>query len=211
MGTPRVYLAAIIALTLVAAALTTSVATAPPGRPAAPAGRIAVCDVVEVFNNYQRAKDLTAKLNERRNAIKAESDKRSKAIEALQMELEGLKKGSEKYEQTFNEVQRLSIEHKAYLQYQDALALRDHQNLTKEMYEEITAMIARFAKERGFDVVVQREGAKLDAPNTTELLRQIYDRKLLYASEGVDLTEAVLLALNQAYRARRPASNPAGN
>ena len=175
------------------------------GAPKAVGTRIAVCDLVDVFNNYQRAKDLTAKVNERREAIKAESKKRRKTVEALQMELEGLKKGSKKYEQTLNEVQRLSIEYKAYLEYQDALAAREHHNLTKEMYLEIRQMIAHVAKERGFHVVLQRESEKLDAPTTNELLRQIYGRKVLYAADNVDLTEAVLLRLNQSYRTKAPA------
>jgi Skp family chaperone for outer membrane proteins len=200
MKTSRICLLVTAALIAGGVVLTTSLAQT--ARPAA--ARLAVCDLVDVFNNYQRAKDLTAKLNDRRDAIKAESKKRQKAVDELKMELEGLKKGSRKYEQTFNEIARLSIEHKAYLQYQDALAIRDHHNLTKEMYNEIVDMIARVAQQGGYALVLQRQTGKLDAPNTNELLRQIYNRKVLYAADRMDITETVLLRLNQAYRATRP-------
>lgn len=186
-----------------AVALSSGVAQAPP---APPATRVAICDIVDVFNNYQRAKDLTSQLNERRDSIKAEADKRAKAIEALRMELEGLKQGSKEFEQRFNEVQRLTIERTAYLQFQDALAMRDHRNLTKEMYEEIMATVGAVAKERGYDIVLARENEPLNLENTQEMLRQIGSRKVLYGATSIDITEPVLGRLNQNYKASKAAT-----
>jgi Skp family chaperone for outer membrane proteins len=199
---PVFVVAAALAVTL-----SNSIAQAPP---APPPTRLAVCDLVDVFNNYQRAKDLTSQLNERRESIKAEADKRAKAIEALRMELEGLKQGSKEFEQRFNEVQRLTIERTAYLQFQDALAMRDHRNLTKEMYDEIMAMIGAVAKERGYEVVLARENEPLNMENTQEMLRQIGSRKVLYAASSVDLTESIMVRLNQNYKAVKaaPATKP---
>ena len=161
--------------------------------------RVAVCDVAEVFNNYKRAKDLTAKLDARRQRIKSENEKRGKAIEALQMELEGLKEGSKKYEQTFNEIQRLTIEREAWLQFEDSLALRDHHRLSREMYEEIVAMVAAIAKSKGLDLVLYREGKTPPTQNITELLRVIRARKVLYSAETIDITEETLRSINQNY------------
>lgn len=202
MKVPSICVLAVAALVGGTAALTSSLAT-PAAAPAAPTGRIAVCDIVDVFNNYQRAKDLTAQLNERRQAIKAESDKRNKAIDVLRQELEAYKKGSPKYKQTFSQITWQTIEAKAYLQYQDALALREHRQLTQEMYQEITKMIARVAKQRGFDLVLHREPEDLTTESTTEMLRQIHSRKVLYAAETLDVTESVLASLNQAYKAAK--------
>ena len=113
MNGSRALAVVIVALIAGTAALPNSLA-----QPAAPAPKgIAVCDLVEVFNNYQRAKDLTTRLNERREAIKAEAQKRTKAVEALRLELDNYKKGSAKYKQTQNEIMRQSIERMAYLQF----------------------------------------------------------------------------------------------
>jgi len=177
---------------------------------AAPAAtRIAICDLVDVFNNYQRAKDLTARLNERREAIKAESKKRSDAIDALRQELENYKKGTKKFKETLHQIQWQSLQAQGWLKYQDSLALEEHRDLTKEMYTEIKAMIAKVASQRGVTMVLQREPEELQTEDTTQLLRQIYGQKVLYHAEELDMTEAVLLALNQAYRAKTPAkANP---
>ena len=203
MKAPRTYALAAFALICGAAALTGS-----PAQPAAspPASRVAVCDIVEVFNNYQRAKDLGDQLDERRQAIRAEGKKREDAVKKLGLELENYKKGTRQYEQTVNEITRLSINAKAYLEYEDARALREHMLLTKEMYGEIKAVIAQVAKQRGVAIVLQREPETLETENTTQLLREIYSRKVHYYAETLDLTEQVLMALNQAYKARKPAA-----
>lgn len=167
--------------------------------------RVAVCDIAEVFNNYKRAKDLTAKLDARQQRIKNENNKRGKAIEALQMELESLKENSKKYEQTFNEIQRLSIERQAWLQFENSLAVRDHHRLTKEMYEQTLAMVTVIAKAKGLDLVLYREGKIPPTQNITELLRVVRARKILYSADTIDITEETLRRINETYR---KASNP---
>jgi Skp family chaperone for outer membrane proteins len=161
--------------------------------------RVAVCDIAEVFNNYKRAKDLTAKLDARRLRIKNENTKRGKALEALQMELESLKESSKKYEQTFNEIQRLSIERQAWLQFEDSLAVREHHRLTKEMYEQTLAMVTVIAKAKGLDLVLYREGKIPPTQNITELLRVVRARKVLYSANTIDITEETLRRINEAY------------
>lgn len=203
MKSSRIYLLVIFALVGLAALLTTAVA-----QPAAPAGGpIAFCDLVMVFNNYQRAKDMTTELNERRKAIEAERTKRGKAVEALQMELQNYKKGSSQYEKTLNEVQRQSIELEAYLRFQEQLALREHRSLTEEMYKEIVTAVAQAAKRQGVSVVLQREQEQLNSDDTKAMLQQIYNRKVLYFNESLDITDAILTSLNQAYKARKPAGS----
>ena len=206
MKTSRIWTVAIVALFGCAALLTGSLAqpagTAAPGSPA-------VCDVIHVFNNYQRAKDLTADLNTRREAIKAETEKRNKVIDARTLEQESYKKGSPKHKEVGNEIMRLRVEARAYLEFQNAIALQDHQALTKEMYNEITSMIAQVSRQRNLSLVLHRELTPIETNNTAELLRQIRDRKVLYASDTLDITDPVLTSLNVTYKAKKTATTPA--
>ena len=191
----------VTAVALVGLALLLNPLGAQPAAPARPAGaQVGVCDVVVVFNEYQRAKDLTVRLNERRDALKAENDKRGKAIDVPRTELEGLKPGSKDYEQRLSEVQRLTIERSAWLQFQEALIMRDHQRLTREMYEQILKMIQGVAREQGFTLVVQRDKESMESQNTQELVQKIAARKVLYNDDGVDLTDTILARLNDQYR-----------
>lgn len=166
--------------------------------------RVAVCDMLEIFSSYQRAKDFLAKLTQRRQEIQAESEKRAKAIESIQMELEGLKVGSSEYEQRLNEAQRLNFEHKAWLEHQDATVGREYYRLTKQMYEEVVQTVGQVAKDEGFQIVLYYQRVVLQSDNTTELLRQIERQKVIYSDEGLDITASVLSRLNEAYSSSKP-------
>lgn len=201
MKAARVYV--LVIAVLLGGAVLLDRSFAQPRSTAAGPTKVAVCDVVKVFNNYNRAKDLTATLNEKRETVKAEAEKRLQAINTIGMELEELVQGSKEYERRFNEVQRLTIERTVWLQYQDALVMRDHHRLTKEMYEEIIKMVGLIAQERGVQIVLSRMSEDLQSENTPQLLQQIERRKVLYAADSVDVTDTVLKRLNEAYRASK--------
>ena len=198
MNTWRISVVAALALVAGALAYNVSAQTGPAGAP--PATRVAVCDIVQVFNNYQRAKDLTNDLNKKREEVKAEDEKRQKAIEALQMEVEQLKIGSSEYEKRQSELQQKVIERKTWREFQDAQALREHTRLTRDMYEEMVGMVSAVAREEGYHLVLYTEHGDIPAENTQETLRQIERRKVLYSDPSIDLSEKVLMRLNGAYK-----------
>ena len=177
--------------------------TGQPARPAQPATRVAVCDIVEVFDNYQRAKDLTQDLNDKSAKIKAENKQREKAIKAVQMEMENLKDGSPEYEKRLDQIQNMTIQRTAWLEFMTAKNMRNHHRLTKEMYNEMVAAVSQAAKELKCQVVFQRDRSKLQSNNTPELIRRISARKVIYAAAELDITEIVLGRLNMAYRATK--------
>lgn len=199
MNRKGIYL--IVVAALAAGAILLREGAAQPGRSVTPSTRVAVCDIVEIFDNYQRAKDLTAQMNEEAGKIRAENEKRGKAIDDIKTELENLNPGSKEYEKRLDEIERLTINRKAWLDYMTAKNMRNHHRLTREMYEEIRAMVARVAKERDLKLVIHRNRSKVSSNNTRELLAAIANRKVIYAAEELDLTEVALARLNQAYRA----------
>jgi len=169
-----------------------------------PTTRVGVCNLVEVFNNYTRAKDASAKFEKQKNEIKAENDKRVKAIEAAELELEGLRPGSKDYRERYNKVQRLKIEHEAWLTYKEMVGRAQHLQVTKEMYNDILKMIGTVAKARNVDVVLTRQQRDLPSNTHAEFLAQMRQNNVLYNSDRVDITEAVLGQLNRSYRSKKP-------
>ena len=166
---------------------------------------VAVCDIEGIFRNYDRATDLLDRLNDDRVTIKNEYEQRGKAVQALEMELDALKEGSEEYEARLQEIQRLSIESNTYLQFNESLIRRKHHRLTEEMYHEILGGITQVAQERGIDLVFYRDEQVAQGSNDAmELLTQIRNRKVLYSRESLDITQVVLDRLNQAYRNSQP-------
>jgi len=171
------------------------------GAPAA-GGPVAVCNVVEILNNCQKAKDLTATLNKERGRIEKEVEKRTAAIDNLTKELKLLTIGSEEFEQRFAEKQRLSINREAWLKFEQTKAMRTHQKLTREMYLEVQKAVGIVAKSRGFKIVLHQQRGKLRGNTTEQMRAEISRRQVVYSNEAVDITASVLSSLNAAYRSK---------
>ncbi|MDP6047263.1 MAG: OmpH family outer membrane protein [Phycisphaerae bacterium] len=165
-------------------------------------GAVAVCNVVEILNNCQKAKDLTAELNKERGRIESEVKKRTEAIDNLNKELQLLTVGSAEFEQRFAESQRLVINREAWLKFEQSKAMRKHQKLTREMYVEVQKAVGVVAKSRGFKVVLHQQRGKLRGTNTNEMRAEISQRKVVFSDQSVDITAGVLSSLNAAYRAK---------
>jgi len=171
-----------------------------PAPPPAPSTRVAVCDVAKVFNNYQRAKDLTTEFEQRRRRIKAEDERRSARLKQLEATISALKPGSKEHDARLAEYMRASIERQVWRKMEEELAIREHRRLTEEMYKEILGAIDAVAKARGFDLVIYLENVPVASATTTELLNKIAQRKVLYHDPRIDLTQTVLQRVNSRYR-----------
>jgi Skp family chaperone for outer membrane proteins len=163
--------------------------------------RVAVLDVMEVLENYQRAKDLLDGLQKRKQQLDAEDVKRKENLDRIEAELDQLKKGAPEYEKRFNELQRLVIDREVWKKFQSAILLREHHALTRLLYEEIQQMAAQVAKEQSYQIVLYYERKMPESKSTPELGAILESRKVVYHDPSVDLTGTVLKRLNEAGRA----------
>ncbi len=184
-----------------AAALTQVGAQAPATTPRA-TGKIGVCDIVYVFNNYQRAKDLSEEFNAKREKIAKEDDARVKAIDDIRKLLgpEGLTPGSEEYLAKLNEMEKLTLYRAAWRKLEEQKAAREHRMLTETMYRDLLKVVADVGREGGYDLVLYKENIDIASQTTTELLNKIAQLKCLYANDAVDLTNVVLSRADRQYQ-----------
>ena len=200
----------IVSLVLTAGLFVLKDTLAQPAAPVAPAPApvpatsIAVCDIVEIFNNYQRAKDLSAKVAKTRQGLEAQSKRLAQNIEDMRKELASLKEGSAQYEKRVDQIQKAMIDNRAWLDTELGKNVRSGYKLTQEMYKEIQAAVAQTARDLKCQLVLQRNRSEPRSANTRELLGRIATRKVIYAAKEVDITEIVLSRLNLAYRQRKP-------
>ncbi len=181
-------------------------ATAPgQGGPKAPATtRVAVCDVGEVFEHCVQSNDLIGELRKRRLVLKAEDEKRAKAVNELALELRELKLGSKQYESRLVELDKMQISHKGWRDLQELQLRRWHLQKTKELYKKIVDAVSRVAKRQGFQIVLYRTHGGLKGGDLAQIQSQMALRKVIYNDPNLDLTAMVLSHLNEAFRARRP-------
>lgn len=178
-----------------------------PGKQA-PSGRIGVCDIKELLENYQRAKDMMDGLQKRKSTLEQEAEKRKERIDHLDAELGQLKKGGPEYEKQFSELQRQVIDGRVWSEFEKTVLLREHHSLTGLLYDDILKMIAQVAKEQGISVVFYFERKLPETKTSPELGQVMEGRKVLYFDPQLDITEAVLKRLNVANKAAGAATAP---
>lgn len=186
------------ALAIGGAAMKDSWAQSRPAAEAPAVTRVAVMDVVKVFANYQRAKDQELKLQERRRAVKAEDEKRAKLIESMEQELKDLNPTSPEFQKRMDELTKASVERESWLKFEDARELQERYRLSDEMYKDIGKAAGDVAKANNFQVVLNSDES--NAEPKPDIFRKIERKKVLYADPSLDITDLVLMRLNEAYK-----------
>lgn len=164
------------------------------------AGPVAVCDITDLLENYQKAKDLYNSLNDRRLKLDNEEKDRIAKTDAIQAELKDLKSGSPEYEKRFSELQRQVFDREVWKKFESALLLREHHRYSRMLYDDIRNTIATVAREQGIQVVLFAEHRLRETRDFGEFSQVMESRKVLYAEPGCDITEMVLKRINDDYK-----------
>ncbi|MFB3891376.1 MAG: OmpH family outer membrane protein [Phycisphaerae bacterium] len=166
-------------------------------KPMPAATKVAVCDIVKLFTEYERNKDFKQKFVARERANKIEDERRTKEIDSIDKELQGLKPDSKEYDARLAELTRLGIDRETWIKYEKARDLRERMSAIESMHKEILAMVAAVAKDEGVQAVFASDDSPFD--QTADIYRQVESRKALYVDGSIDMTDEVLKRLNRAY------------
>jgi len=175
---------------------------------AAPAtGRVAGVQVVKVFNEYRRQVDLNEEFQQIRAQLDAENTTRRQRIETLQAAMSAMDPQDTRFPGKREELLKLQINYKNWADLMQAQMAREVATWSGRVYEEILAVTDEIARQNGVDVIVNLDTPFVPSLDNPEAVReQIYARRVLFAANQVDFTQAVLDALNTRYAAegRRP-------
>jgi Skp family chaperone for outer membrane proteins len=168
---------------------------AEPKAAGAPA-KIALVSIRSVFQNCKKNADYKAKMTAEQDKIIAELDKLNKEIDALQADLKTRKAGSDESLKLMKDIteKKASLEgQKQY--YQEQFKVKD-QMWTEKVYLEVLDVVGKIAKQKGYDLVLEKDEIELPAASATELMLIIRTHKVLYYNEDMDITSDVLAAVD---------------
>jgi Skp family chaperone for outer membrane proteins len=165
---------------------------------------VAVCDVVKVFREYNRAKAMQSELEGQRKSMETQDLRRKKALKSMDTALKGINPGTPKYQEEENKLRRAMIEHEVWLKMAQTQILRKHALLMRDMYDSMRKTVAAIAKARGVTLVLQMDGASLTGRNSQEMMGQISSRKVIYAGSQIDITDELIQKLNASYKPAQP-------
>ncbi len=197
-----------IALTLLPLVAASSLAFAdggatPAGSSATSTGPVGVVDIIKVFEECDQIKDLNQLLKEANESYQKESEARKKVLAQKETELAAFAPDSPDYPPRRREFTRLSIEYNVWLQQSRADLAREHFNWTRVVYDECCKAVADVAASRGMSMVLQKRDFKPEAisdDDVDKVRQMIHARNVVWAADGLDVSDAVIKKMNERYR-----------
>jgi Skp family chaperone for outer membrane proteins len=194
----------IVAAAAAIAAVSTAwnLAADPPA--AAPAGvptRVAVVDIVKVFNEFDQIKVLNQKMSALEADLQAQDQKKNQEIESQRGAVKAFSPDSPQHKKANDDLRTMLVNYQVWkLEAQDRMS-QNHLRWVNRTYESIRTQVAAVAKAKGFQVILTTQELDTSITDSKVMLKQIIERKVLYFDPVVDLTADVLAALNNAFAA----------
>jgi Skp family chaperone for outer membrane proteins len=171
------------------------------GRGGMRGGNIACLDVVKIFNEYQRQKDLTDEMRAEQERMQSEADERRRRIDSLQATLDAMSPDDPLYAKKTREMLQLQIDYKNWADLLQADMAREIGVWTKRVYRELLGATEEIAQREGYDVVLYMSPPELLGFEPDAIKEQVRLRKVVWANPTMNITQAVLDKLNADYRA----------
>ncbi|MFA5291503.1 MAG: OmpH family outer membrane protein [Phycisphaerae bacterium] len=165
--------------------------------------KIGIVSIREIFDNC-------AMKTETEKTLAAEGDKRFAEIKKLEQDIDNdktalgkFKEGSQEYMDLLKGLMMKQSQLDAGKEfYQQEFTLKEMRS-KEDIYRKILDVIAKVAKEKGYDIILNRDDNYLNQPETsppaqnpTDLILTTRTHKLLYFNKDLDITAEVLIAMN---------------
>jgi Skp family chaperone for outer membrane proteins len=160
--------------------------------------KVAIVDVTKVLQNSKKHKQWQDKMNKDEDAMKNEFEKAKIDLKTLQDGMNTLKVGSPDYITAMKEY----LDKKSLLEakdkfYQEKVNM-EMQQWTESLYTKMLDITAKIAQKKGLDIVLAQEQLDLPSPSLRDFMLSIRTKKVLYCSTQLDITDEVLVALDEA-------------
>jgi Skp family chaperone for outer membrane proteins len=171
--------------------------------PATPT-RMAVVDLVRVFNECAMIRDLNSVFTETRRAIQDEAQTRAKVVEDAETKVQAFRPGSPDYDKAVRDAGQKRIQFNVWFETMRAQVKNEEFRWMIEAYNMSNQVISAIATSRGIDMVtlVEPFAPELAEGELQALQAQIRARKVVYNAPTLDITNAVIDDMNRHYQQR---------
>ncbi|QDU72881.1 OmpH family outer membrane protein [Mucisphaera calidilacus] len=197
----RHWIMLIAALTLLASGLVGGV-IAQSGLAARPTS-VAVVDIQRVFAASAEKSDLEAEITQRAEALQQEGNALKERISKMRNGLDMLEPGSPSHRSKVEEIQQATFEAENWRKWEQQKLQFQNARIIKRLYASTVDAVEDVADQNGIDLVFFREPDLQERyENPQQATAQVQLRKLLWATDDVDITDAVISRMNLNYQNR---------
>jgi hypothetical protein len=171
---------------------------------------VAVVDLFTVLKESRMYKDLLEQLKEGNEANKTEAARREEAAREAQEMTKAFHRSAPEFREKFKAFVDAAVDYNVFVRLTQSEQILLLNKGTWGVYQSILDVVKEVSKERGIDMVLYMDDFQPNLQDTEQLLAQIRQRKVLHASEKIDLSKAVLDRFNANYRKTRAKKGAAG-
>ncbi|HSW44178.1 MAG TPA: OmpH family outer membrane protein [Phycisphaerae bacterium] len=167
----------------------------------APAGTmpVGVVDLVRVFNEFEQTKALNAELDRYKTQLSRDQQQREEKLTVERDTLQGFAPDSAEYRKRSAAMKKMIVEYQAWLATEREMLKDEHRRWIERTYDMVTQSVAQVALRKGLQLVFTREELETNVDDAGVLQKQILNRKVVYYDPGLDVSDDVLVILNDAF------------
>ncbi|MDG2424025.1 MAG: OmpH family outer membrane protein [Phycisphaerales bacterium] len=162
---------------------------------------VAVVNLEKTFNGLEQWVAVEGTLMDMGGKLEDEAERRREVVEGLQADTEDYPVGSEKYKEAERRFEMAALEFQAYVAMHQGRRMEYNDTQIRSIYEKIKDAANKMADERGLDLILVDDSVVPIPPDSQDILSQISSRRVLFARDQMDITNALIAEMNAAYRA----------
>jgi outer membrane protein len=171
---------------------------------AAAQSKIGVVNTARIFNEMQETKDLQAKLQQDRDRLADEERQKRGHLQALRESRDQLKPESPQFQERNQELLKASVEFEVWGRMMQANVQRQQKQQISRLFDKIEDAVQEVARSKGLDLVIAQQAVELppdlEQINVEQLKAIINQRNVLYAADGLDISNEVITRLDAKYK-----------
>jgi len=168
-------------------------------------GKIGIVNPARVFGEMQETKDLKAKLESDRQNLEKEVNARQQKVKDLQAARDLLKPDSPQYQDADQKFMSEAIQYDTWQKITQAQLQGQQKQQMKTLFDKIVSATTEVATAQSIDLVFADQRPEmpdnLTQISVEQLRAMLNGRNILYSGNNVDLSAAVIAALDAKYKA----------
>jgi Skp family chaperone for outer membrane proteins len=165
--------------------------------------KIGFIDLKNVFDEYERSKTLEKEIEQFTQAEVDKQKANQKKLDDLQKELDLVRKNSKEWFKIRMEIIRRKQELDTDEKITKVETQRRLYRASEEIYNDIMEQVAKFAREKGYTLVLKIEKREIVSDTYSEFILKVNSRGVLYYQPELDITKEIITALNAAYTGKK--------
>lgn len=175
--------------------------------PASKNANIALIDMAEVFNKYEKFAVMRDALKTEIEKTDLEAQQMGKEIQGLQARMKEVKQGSADYVAMESELTRLTTEFETFRKVKQREFMRQEAQLFHTTYSEVTELVAKYAEYSKYTMVLRFNREELSTADPQQLIQGM-NRQVVYFRPSDDITDQVISYLNRNYEKEAGGAKP---